>query len=103
LIPLLKKNNEGIRPIAVDVSKNGTNAGKLVPYQYGIVIPRGTETIAHVTQTFAKGVQREGSTQCIQQLDIENAFGSISRLAIYRETFLPYFHTTYSSSTYITF
>jgi hypothetical protein len=117
LIPLLKKNNEGIRPIAVDDSwirvisrlasaKMATLvAGKLVPYQYAIGIPRGTETIAHVTQTFAKGVQREGSTQCIQQLDMENAFGSISRLAIYDAinrdfpALLPYYHWAYKGAT----
>jgi hypothetical protein len=95
LIPLVKKNNEGIRPIAVDDSwirvisrlaslKMATMVGeKLAPYQYAIGVPRGTEIIAHSAQNFSKIVQKEGSSKCIQKLDMSNAFNSISRRAIY--------------------
>ena len=113
LVCLLKKDG-GIRPIAVGellrriagkcllARYQGTALPALAPEQHGVAAPLGMERITHQLQLWARG---GGQGECLLQLDLSNAFGSLSRdrileaVAAHCPSLLPYAVACYARPT----
>lgn len=119
VLPLEKKDG-GIRPIAIGEAwvrlLSGYVARKeslkisekaLVPMQFGVATPGGSEVVIHACQLFSQLAQNPSSRRsslAIQQIDFSNAFNCISRRAILTELekhaphLIPYFRWSYGTS-----
>ncbi len=90
MVPLLKSEGK-IRPIAIDnvfirlvgrliLSRFGKEVGRqLWPHQYAIGITKGIESLFHRVSQWSRELRTQDS---IIQLDLTNAFGTISRQQI---------------------
>ena len=112
---VLSKPNGGVRPIAVGecifrfISKTISLVIKkampqiLAPIQFGVGVSCGTETIIHELDRLF----HESEDSVICQIDIKNAFNSVSREAIraaiekYFPALMPFFRWAYARHSYL--
>ena len=92
----LRKESGGLRPIAVGLSLRRLAAkvgwrlvqsdvvAHLQPVQLGVGVPRGAEAIIHAVDRLVRGADAT-CDGLVAQLDLSNAFNSVSRAAVLTE------------------
>src|SRR3546814_1785040 len=96
MVIALKKGETDLRPIAIggimrrivhkiamrSVARSA--ARYLSPLQLGVSVPGGCEAIVHSTREYLR-LKRNEPDCCVLNVDIENAFNSVSRLQVLRQ------------------